>query len=45
MKKPERDAVLEKLVTRDESTKVIVVSEGDERSSLAEDKKQAIELF
>ena len=45
MKKPERDAVLEKLVTRDESTKVIVVSEGDERSSLVEDKKRAIELF
>ena len=45
MKKPERDAVLEKLVTRDESTKVIVVSEGDERSSLADDRKQAIELF
>ena len=45
MKKPERDAVLEKLVTRDESTKVIVVSEGDERASLAEDRKRAIELF
>ena len=45
MKKPERDAVLERLVTRDESTKVVVVSEGDERSSLAEDRKRAIELF
>lgn len=44
VKKADREARLEKLVTRDESTKTIVVSESDGRTAIA-DKKNAIELF
>ena len=44
IKKADREARLENLVTRDESTKTIVVSEGDCRAAIA-DKKNAIELF
>ena len=44
VKKADREARIENLVTRDESTKTIVVSENDSRPD-ANDKKKLIELF
>lgn len=43
--KKEREALVSPLVTRDETIKTIVVSEDDERPSVADRKSKAIELF
>ena len=43
--KAERENIIAPLVTRDEAPKTIVVSESDERESLSDRRKKAIELF